>query len=252
MRKYLLFLIAALLSAGCVISDPNRFEENYRPYGISGVPGDTCLVPRKEALPAGDLDRIKYDLWTRGYETVGFSSFKGHYRVRYEDDAMEYGRTIGACLVLFGYAQTHVIHDTELETRRIETRTKGSKKTQVTEITERVPVTTDGYTFTAVYAIKTSPNELGPLYAAKLPDDIMRKLDSREGNMVVAVIEGSPAWHANIFPGDVILSRKAENGGPWLIGKTVVTRIYRDGKTFTRKIPWKNTTSHEESLVPGP
>ena len=249
--RLLLILLSTLLSAACLPSGPNRFAENYRTFGVTGGPGITCLEPQMEGLSGGDLDRVKYDLWARGYETVGFSTFRGTYRTGYREQAMEYGRGLGACLVQFGEFQTHVIHDTELQTRRVEStrREKGKKKTTttVTDITEHVPVAYDGYTYTAVYAIRTNPQDFGPLFASKLPDDIMRKLDSREGKLVLTVIEGSPAWHANIFPGDVLLSQTTEKGKPWVSGQTVVTRVYRDGKMFTRKVPWKSTPPHDNS-----
>ena len=107
--------------------------------------------------------------------------------------------------------------------------------------TSYVPYTVERSAFNAAYFVKVRLR-LGVL--PKPMDTATRKLiDSNAGIIVAAVANGSPAFDAAIFDGDVIVSidgRHPESAERFnaaldgLEGRTVEVLLYRDGKAASQ------------------
>jgi membrane-associated protease RseP (regulator of RpoE activity) len=70
--------------------------------------------------------------------------------------------------------------------------------------TTYVPVTVDRYSHVATFWRKARPSRFGVSVVA-LPDDLRRSLERNTGVLVMAVVDDSPAFRANILPGDVLV-----------------------------------------------
>ncbi|MHB8474306.1 MAG: PDZ domain-containing protein [Gammaproteobacteria bacterium] len=92
------------------------------------------------------------------------------------------------------------------------------------------------------------------IIAQPLDDDTRQRLETNAGVRVLTVMDGSPAFRADILPGDVVLTVNNESvdsveGYSQLLtkyeGQTVPFRIDRNGKKFNRQIediPYKKVT----------
>lgn len=70
--------------------------------------------------------------------------------------------------------------------------------------TTYIPYTVNRSDFNAIYFARIKPR-IGFL-AEPLDDEAKRRLQSNSGVRVVVVTEGSPAFDANILPGDILIS----------------------------------------------
>lgn len=109
--------------------------------------------------------------------------------------------------------------------------------------TQMVPISIDRYDFEATYWRKGVDPILGVM-ATALPDDLRRDLKRNTGAVVTIVVDNSPAFTANIVPGDVLvgLGNEAINSAedltfklPRLAGTSVVASIIRDRREI--KVP---------------
>jgi len=117
------------------------------------------------------------------------------------------------------------------------TTTTGTKTTYI-------PYNTNRYDFGASYWVKLKPLSLG-VYYDDLTPETRRAIGSNKGVYVVTVVNDSPAFMADIFPGDII---KRINGAEVinsedcssriraLAGTTVDLAILRDGEEVTKTV----------------
>jgi S1-C subfamily serine protease len=107
-----------------------------------------------------------------------------------------------------------------------------------------MPYTVNRADFGAVYFIKTRAR-IG-VYMEPLDDATKRRLERNAGVIVAIVVEGSPAFNADILPGDVLISfgdsqvRSVEDYQQLLNsfkGDKVDFVLDRDGRSITKTIP---------------
>jgi hypothetical protein len=103
--------------------------------------------------------------------------------------------------------------------------------------TQFVPVTASRYAHFASFWVKAKPPIIG-VYSQPLSDDLRQRLQRNGGARVVVVVNESPAYRANVLPGDVILRwNDTDVGSPQDLiekckaqaGQTVQLTVWRDG-----------------------
>lgn len=258
MKKIMLLFLVALLSA-CV----NPYGKYYR--GTEDARTTQGYVPSTQPLQIFSTDNFDRDipaLISKGYFVAGQSSFNAPSNSVSDRQIRKQAEKIGAAAVLVSskYAGTvtgavpvTLPHNSSSFTTgtatafgpggvvnafgNATTTTYGSQ-------TVMMPYSVSRSEFGAVFFAKVK-NRLGVL-PEPLDDQTRRRLDSNLGVRVKLVVEGSPAYMAGIFPGDVILSIGADSIQspehfmkvllPKYEGQTVTVKMDRDGKPIEKEV----------------
>ena len=264
-------LIALLIFVtGCAT---NYFTRFYRDLTANIPPAELSkgLMPysgTSKIFTTNDLKRDRDDLLRRGYVAIGESSFQGAGRVTPEM-LQQQAKNIGADVVLYlsqyqGAQQTAMPFiqynpgqtSTTYSSGTVNANAYGSggyahgsatysgtsnTTTSGTYSTTQVPITLQHYAHDAIFWRKIKPPILG-LRGINLPDEIRTSLQRNTGVLVQIVIDDSPAFRANILPGDIIteINGNAINSQqdlsaklPQFSGKKCDILILRDGKPIT-------------------
>jgi len=249
---WLLFLSAAgcgtsgyIASFESAVDDPHPPIEAYPEYDLRAYEGEPKI--RREAVTEDTFIRLLEE----GFVLLGTSQFNGPR----EGDAglREQARRIGAEVVVADatYARTetgvtpvtryypHTYH------RQGSIRTDSGQR-RVSEFvtvysaqTEYIPYSTAQYDhFAAYWTRPLRPPILGARCAELTPEE-RKDVGRNQGVKVIASVRGSPAWNANLMPGDIILDLNDQriSGLSDLreaverhAGETVTLTILRDGE----------------------
>ena len=193
MRKLLAVLTITLSACAA-----NPFTEFYR--GTS----DARKLPSYVAVP-GDIkiystdnfERDVQELTRKSYSVVGRSSFSAASNNATDAQLREQARKIGAQIVLVrpGYTRTSY-GALPLSSPRANA-TPGSKDLLM-------PSAMPSSDLAAAFLVKLFPR-VG-LSPGALDDETRRRLKRNGGILVLEVVEGSPAFNADVRPGDVLLA----------------------------------------------
>ncbi len=251
--KNVLPCVLVLFLIGC----SNGFQKFYTPeqhnMGINNKT-QSCTVPEVRQLPKNVSDtELEILMFEKGYVLIGSANWNGpEYNDSYDiSQAREQGKKVLACLVLW----SRIYSGEEKSSMPVTTFTPSKTTTVTTMSGDFATVTTPGSVSTDYIPISISHADYKGLFYAKLKNDpqslgiaqalppstYMQLTDSRMGVLVKAVQEGSQAYKANIFKGDIIAKI---NGTPCEYGKPLPTtenseneiEIFRNGKTITKRI----------------
>ena len=252
-----------LLLCGCV----NGFEKYYQ-----GMPDGKLLpaydasypVPAVGTIPiysSADVDADTQKLLSQGFVPIGESSFYGPENKVDRDQLQRQASAVGAHLVLFKSSYRDTISGTLPITvpnsstsystgTATATGTNGSATAYGNAVTTTygtstafVPYSQSRSNYLAVYFVK-SRVRIG-LYVSPLSDFERRNLQTNLAVKVTTVIQDSPAFFANIFPGDFLTAVNEDaitSRESWKAaldkyqGQDVVLHLLRDGKTLDKKI----------------
>ena len=157
-------------------------------------------IPIVERAQPGDSMTILDAYAKRGYIMIGNSMFKtGH--PESEDSAVRQARDVGADLVLIlnpRYAGT-VTYNIPITTL---TRAPKDSSQALDDITSYAPATIALSDYGAVYFVKQR-FELG-VFSRDLSDAERQELQTNQGAVVRLVVDGSPAFNADLQIGDVV------------------------------------------------
>jgi membrane-associated protease RseP (regulator of RpoE activity) len=157
-------------------------------------------IPIVERAQPGDSMPILDAYAKRGYIMIGNSMFKtGH--PESEDSAVRQARDVGADLVLIlnpRYAGT-VTYNIPITTL---TRAPKDSSQALDDITSYAPATIALSDYGAVYFVKQR-FELG-VFSRDLNDAERQELQTNQGAVVRLVVDGSPAFNADLQIGDVV------------------------------------------------
>lgn len=219
MRK--LLATTALFLASCA----NPYSEFY--HGIR----DVRTQPNYEAVEGEvlvysindeSLEREAEALIRRGYSAIGNTSFNGRSDSYSEAQVRRQAEAIGAHVVLVMSHYSHTI--TGVAPITVPSTTTSYSQGTATAQGPGGPVTAHGTGTTTTYGSQTAMvpysiarSDFGALFFAKtrsrlrvlaepVDDDTRRKLQTNAGIMVRVVIEKTPAFAADVLPGDVILA----------------------------------------------
>ena len=222
----------------------------------------TCQSPEVGTLPSGSPEIISNRMYTEGFGPIGTSAWEGPGN-QGNDEAIEQGKNVGACIVLWKADYSH----TRQESIPITTYTPGGTSTSIhsgnvysggstgmysgtsttyhpgTASTQYVPYSVNHYNYLAVYWVRIANDPQALMIKMQSPpDSYMRETDSRAGIFVTAVMKDSNAYKANIFPGDIIMTINGQQTDPDVSTRTLMKpgdnelKIYRDGRIITKTV----------------
>jgi hypothetical protein len=202
---------------------------------------------------------------SNGYFPIGYSDFTSGAR-QWGDGAVEQGKRVGADLVVeidpqyAGQASTVIPITTPNNSTSYTTgsataygpygsTTAYGSATTTTYGTQTnyVPITIQRFEYGALYFVKV---KMGfGVYTTVLTDEQRQMLQSNHGVTVNVVVRGSPAFEADILPGDIVLAMAGTQVSmPADLkaiaqqheGQTIEVSIYRNGQTITKNVAVPN------------
>lgn len=253
-----LFAVCVLLLAGCA----NPYAQFYR-----GIP-DARLRPSYEVVQ-GDLqiygtdnfDRDTQALMRRGYSPIGQASFNAAANQVSESQLRQQAKKIGAHVVLVASKYTHTVSGavplaipqtttsyssgsaTAYGSGGVVNAYGSGTTTTYGSQTMMMPYSVARSDFSAMFFAKTKAR-LG-IYPRAVDDETQKRLQTNTGISVLVVSEGTPAFVADVLPGDVILGigtdsvQSVEHFYKLLDkyqGQTTVFKIDRGGKHIEKNI----------------
>lgn len=259
-----LAIFISVFLIGCV----SGYKEFYQP--VQGL--DYERIAKRRVLPApitplversqpADGDTILKSYIKRGYFMIGQSSFNSG-RSESEDAAIKQAKDVNADLVLIINPKYTGSISSVVPITRPKTTTSyssgsataygsngsvtaygNSVTTTNSQTTDYVPITVHRSDYAALYFVKQKIS-LG-LYFRELSDDERQSLQSNKGAVVEVVVDGSPAYEADVLTGDIITKVDGINLiNPEYLSEYIKTRpgknisltIIRHGQTLQKSI----------------
>lgn len=261
------WILFVLLTAGCA-SGYRQFYQTApwaTPEAIAKV--RSAPPPKTPALNHGGGDpRNMVDAYARqGYVLIGYSSFNGG-RTADDDDAVAQGEKVGADVVVvidpkytgsvtssvpITTPTTNTSYTTGSATAYgpggVATAYGNATTTTYGTQTSYVPLTVNRYDYAALYFVKK--HYIFGVNYRNPNDDERRQLQSNKGVYVMSVVMDTPAFRADILPGDIIV---AIDGTP-VYGqqscsdlleqrrdRTIDVSILRSGQTLQKSVSLGN------------
>lgn len=214
----LLFVVSMLIS-GCAA---NPYTEFYR-ANLDGpkVPGYIEPTGALQIYTSSDFGKDRLALMQRGFIQVGVSSFNANAAKVGDAQLREQAKNVGAQLVLVASNYTGTVSgarplvlptvNTSYTTGNATAYGAGgpvnvygnATTTTYGTQTTMIPYTIQRSDFTALYFIKQQAR-LG-IFPAKIDEETRRRRESNIGVLAQVIVDGSPAYLADILPGDLIV-----------------------------------------------
>ena len=220
-KASLLCIIVVAVFASCATMNPfaNYYHDNTG--GIDIASSKKVILPIGEPKIVQGIDpKTDYNLMLENaYSLIGYSSFDGP--AIENSGAIEVAKQVHASVIIIysKYKETLngsiplVLPDSHNSNTLINGSISGStgsalfSGTAVTTTTGtrtvEIPYSTQTFNYFISYWIKVKPGILGA-FLKDLTPEIRAKIQSNKGALVVDVINGSPAFEADILPGDVM------------------------------------------------
>lgn len=209
--------LSCLLLTACASSG---FQQYYKPIVDTRTLTEVQLLEPGETpkiFSSNDLQRDVKVAISRGYRPVGQSSFNGE--IESEKALMKQAQSVGAVLVLINskFTENRKITTPVFVPNNQTTYSSGSvygtsgsamySGTSTTYSSTVVPITThqERYNQTAVYFVKSTRKLKVGLFLIDLPPDLRIKIEQNTGALIDVVAENSPAFVANVLPGDILV-----------------------------------------------
>lgn len=265
MRRSLCAAALCLAIAGCA----NPAAQFYQ--GLTDVKSH----PRYDSSEAGvrifvsdDLGRDERELFRRGYARFGQSFFNANSEAVTEAQVREQAATLGAHIVLVSSKHSHTV--TGATSLYLPTNSRSYSTGIASALTPAGTVSVLGSSMTTTrgsqvvmvpYSVTRS--DFGIVFFAKqkqrvgillapIDDETRRRLVTNAGIRVEAVADGSPAFIANVLPGDILLSISGEpisslDGYLSIVkkseGRQVLFEFDRDGERIRKELTVHNFPS---------
>jgi len=212
----------AWLFSVLVTACANPYSQFYKGVPDARIrPGYIATTEQLKIYSTNDFERDRKALIQKGYIPVGESAFNAGADSVTEAQLREQASKIGAHAVLVSSRFSHTVSGAVPLTLPTTTSYSsgtataygsggsvtaygsGTTTTYGTQTTY-IPYTVNRSDFNAMYFAKIKPR-IGFL-AEPLDDESKRRLQSNSGVRVVVITEGSPAFDANVLPGDILIS----------------------------------------------
>ena len=209
-------VFACFILAACA----SGHQQFYKPYIDAKTLPDVQLLGNGEEpkiFSSNDMERDAKIAMSKGYRSIGVSSFNGESES--EQAVINQAKSVGAVLVLVNSKFTEsksittslflpdnqtTYHSGSVNGTYGSANYSGSSTTYGTKV---VPITTEQqrYDQTAVYFVKSTKKLKFGLSMVDLPPELRSKYERNTGALIDVVMEESPAFLANILPGDILI-----------------------------------------------
>lgn len=213
-------ILATVIACVALTACASGYQKFYQPYADPRTLSEVqLLTPGEQPMifSSNDLDRDVKVAVSKGYRPVGHASFNG--AMEDHKSLTQQAEAVGALLVLVKskFAESRTITTPlfvpDSQTTYVSGNVYGSGSfasysgTATTYGTSIIPITTTQQRFdqTAVFFVKTTSKAKFGLMTTDLTQEQRIHLERNTGAVVDVVREDSPAFVANILPGDVII-----------------------------------------------
>jgi PDZ domain len=277
--KNLLLAMCAGVLGGCVsqpLELPNGFARYYQDDIQTMRPEMRQRLlppsgsPQIDTVPLAQVNDEAMRFLERGYIRIGIASFSGPAGSR--EQVIEQAVKVGAEFVIMGgeYSRTAQVTLSSLSVQPGQTYTtqehgsvtantfqpgntgfgsgsySGSATTTTapTFQTQYTPLQIPIYSQVALFWRRAKPAIFGAQFAP-IPEDVRAKLERNTGVLVASIVEGGPAFKANVLRGDVIIQfgntpvetvQNLLDTIPSYSGQKVMVTIIRGTKTMTLEV----------------
>lgn len=255
MHRHIATVACVLLSA-CA----SGYQQFYKPYvDAKTLPDVQTLAPgeKPKVFSSNDLQRDVKIARSRGFQPIGHSSFNGE--IESERAVVQQAQQTGAVLVLVSskFAETRSITTPLFMPNNQTTYSSGSvygtygaanySGTSTTYGTTVVPITTQQqrYDQTAVFFVKSTRKLKFGLFPIDLPPELRSKLERNTGALIDIVAEESPAFAANVLPGDVLI----ELNGAIVLNAKHAGELMQAARPSDRKVQLKVIRNGAERVI---
>jgi S1-C subfamily serine protease len=215
--------IFALLSLAFVGGCANPFTQFYTDTtgGVDITQSEMVVLADQapQIYAGGDIETDRETMLQNGYAIVGYSSFNAANAT--ETQLRAQAEKVNAEIVVYYSEYTNTVSGsvpltlptTQTSTTNMQgtaygsggyaTMTGTATTTTTGSRTTYIPYSTDRYDFAATYWVKLKPMSLG-VYFEDLTTETRQRIGSNKGVFITTVVNDSPAFMADIFPGDIV------------------------------------------------
>lgn len=256
MHLRIAIIACALVLSACA----SGYQQFYKSYvDAKSLPNVQSLPPTEipKIYSSNDLQRDVKIARSRGYIPIGHSSFNG--AMESERGIVTQAQQTGAVLVLITskFAETRTITTPLFVPNNQTTYSSGTvygtsssvnySGTSTTYGTTVIPITTQQqrYEQTAVYFVKSTRKLKFGLFPVDLPPELRSKLERNTGALIDIVAEESPAFAANVLPGDVLI----ELNGAIVLNAKHASELMQSAQPINRKALLKVVRNGTERII---
>ncbi len=212
-------LLTALVACVVLTACASGYQRFYKPEVDARTLPDVQLLgegERPKIFSSNDLQRDVKIAMSKGYRSIGVSSFNG--QIESEQAVVNQAKAVGAVLVLVNstFTESRTISTPLFLPNNQTTYSSGSVSgpygsanysgTSTTYGTRVVPITQQQrYDQAAVFFVKSTRKMKFGLFTVDLPPELRSKYERNTGALIEIVAEESPAFAANILPGDILV-----------------------------------------------
>ncbi len=257
-----------VIALGC--ARPNPYSNFYHATGAlptvwSQGDFETAKGPAQIYKYSSNITQDNQAMFENGYIEIGYSSFNGSASSYSESDIRKQSSLIGASIVLVKSSYTNtrtgsIPYTVQNPGQMIYSNSTGTANaygsggwatgtysgTTTTYVpggtsTYSIPYSVDRYDFGATYWIRKTRIHFGAYYS-DLPNQLRTSLQRNQGVLITLIIKRTPAWDANLLPGDVIIrlngrdvadARDFTNLITGYAGQSITLDIIRSGESKT-------------------
>ncbi|WP_099185208.1 PDZ domain-containing protein [Sphingobium fuliginis] len=249
-------IIAALGAVTPGVTQANDWEKFYQPLikGATFIPAEAPEVVSSSGNPDSDVE----GMWRKGFAAIGVSAFNSPNSKT--ADAIKFGKKLKARYVMLGTkltssnttavpftmptSNTTVTNGTASVNSggRFATGTYSGTSTTYGSQTSYIPITVNRFDKMAVYFAEVPKTGIGVMTRDLTPEEVAA-LETRRAIAIRFVRDNSPAYLADILPGDIItqLDGQPFDGEKWKVaavpGATLRVQIVRGGQRRLMNIP---------------
>ncbi len=202
-----LLILCIFILTGCAESGYSQFyRANFDRKALTEEQArELKYLPSGETPEVRSTDNMKREVnlaLSRNWVLIGYSSFNGDLGT--PEELVSHAKSIGATMVLVSakFSENRLINDTTVVP------TYSGGPTGMQNMTGRavVPVTRTQtrYDQEAVFFVRTTKRQKFGVGVDPLTPELRQKYERNTGALVTVVFEDSPAFRANLLPGDVI------------------------------------------------
>ena len=261
MKFFYVFLIITILLSGCMYKNP--YEQFYKPNRtFIEVDKNVNSTPEIEHISFGDIKARRLYYLTRHYHLIGESNFNVG-NIGGEDlEAIEFAKKIGASVVLIAKEYTNTESGNIALTTPTENITYhsgniggtgyyGSSKSYGTKTTN-IPYSDRRYNYNATFFGKfVKPVSWGLIFDDT--DELTKsEIGRNDGVVVIATLQNSPFYKANIVHGDLITRANKDNflnadKFEKILDESDIVEIelLRNGRKYSKTVSRAKTTTQQ-------